>query len=86
MHLIVDSKGQVRCLYTEAIDLAVYGPLDIRRASWVEPDADGRWWVDLAPIAGPKLGPFDRRGEALRAEISWLERHRLVGSVAGEVP
>jgi len=77
MQLIVDAKGQVQCLYSEAIDLTAFGPLDIRRASQVEPDADGRWWADLAPVGGPKLGPFDRRSQALDAERTWLETNRL---------
>jgi hypothetical protein len=77
MQLIVDRRGQVCCLYSEAIDLAAFGPLNIRRASQVEPDSDGRWWASLAPVGGPKLGPFDRRSEALEAECKWLEENRL---------
>jgi hypothetical protein len=77
MQLIVDRRGQVRCLYSEAIDLAMFGPLTIRRASQVEPDANGQWWADLAPVGGPKLGPFDRRSQALEAECKWLEENRL---------
>jgi hypothetical protein len=33
----------------------------------------GRWWADLGPVSGPKLGPFDRRSQALEAEREWLE-------------
>ena len=40
----------------------------ITRASHVEPDAEGRWLADLTPVAGPVLGPFDLRSEALAAE------------------
>src|SRR5262249_4363500 len=65
MQLIVDPQGQVHCLYGETIDLAALGSVAIRRASHVEPDVDGRWWADLAPVGGPKLGPFDRRSGAL---------------------
>ena len=32
-----------------AVDLAALGVLSIRRASHVEPDEEGRWWVDLGP-------------------------------------
>jgi hypothetical protein len=67
----------VRCLYGEVIDLTVLGPVFIHRASQVEPDAEGRWWADLAPVDGPSLGPFARRSEALAAERQWLETHRL---------
>lgn len=77
MQLIVDPKGQVRCLYTEAIDLTVFGPLTIARASHVEPDDLGRWWADLAPVDGPRLGPFELRSQALEAEVAWLNAYRL---------
>lgn len=73
MQLIVDTHGQVRCIYGEEIDLAALGVLSIRRASHVEPDADGRWWADLEPVGGPKRGPFAVRSEALAAEREWLE-------------
>jgi hypothetical protein len=74
MQMVIDPQGQVRCLYTEALDLAAIGPLTIRRASHVEPDADGQWWADLAPVSGPQLGPYyPRRSDALAAEQAWLE-------------
>ena len=50
----------------------------ITRASHVEPDQQGRWLADLTPVAGPVLGPFERRSEALEAEQSWLAEHWLV--------
>ena len=77
MELVVDAQGVVRCVYSEELDLSALGPLAIRRASHVEPDADGNWWADLAPVNGPKLGPFWRRSEALDAERTWLETHWL---------
>ena len=77
MNLLIDFRGQVRCLYGEAVDLATLGPLSICRASHVEPDENGRWWADLSPVAGPRLGPFDRRSQALEAEANWLEHHLL---------
>ena len=77
MLLLVRSTGQVDCLYDEAIDLAALGTLAVQRASHVEPDEQGRWWADLAPVDGPKLGPFDRRSSALDAERQWLERMLL---------
>jgi len=52
--------------------MAAVGPSRICRASHVEPDEDGSWWADLAPVGGPILGPFRRRDEALREELEWL--------------
>jgi hypothetical protein len=77
MQLVVGPDGSVRCLYDEAIDLAALGRLSITRASHVEPDDAGHWLVDLSPVAGPLLGPFDRRSDALEAERVWLEANRL---------
>lgn len=73
MLLRIDPHGQITCLYGEVIDLAALGALHIRRASYVEPDALGQWWADLAPMQGPDLGPFSLRSEALEAEQAWLE-------------
>jgi len=77
MDLVIDARGQIRCVYGEALDLAAFGQVTIRRASHVEPDAHGRWWADLSPVAGPTLGPFGLRTEALAAEQTWLEDHWL---------
>jgi hypothetical protein len=77
MDLIVSPEGTIRAVYAEAIDLGVLGHLVISRASHVEPDDSGRWLADLMPVAGPVLGPFDLRSEALEAEQAWLEAHWL---------
>jgi hypothetical protein len=77
MELVVGPTGQVRCLYDEAIELASIGQLHITRASHVEPDEQGFWWADLAPVKGPKLGPYGQRSEALTAERRWLESNWL---------
>ena len=73
MTLIVQPGGNVDAIYAEVIDLLCPGHLSIRRASHVEPDAEGRWWADLTPVGGSKLGPFDVRSQALDAELRWLE-------------
>jgi hypothetical protein len=67
------------------LDLAVFGPVVIRRASHVEPDAEGRWWADLRPVAGPVLGPVAGRSAALDAEVAWLEAYWLAGGESGPV-
>lgn len=77
MQLLVDPDGSIRCLYAESVDLRTLGRLEIRRASHVEPAADGRWLADLRPVGGPQLGPFAHRSQALAAELTWLEREWL---------
>ena len=77
MQLIIEPGGVVRCVYGEQINLAILGSPVIVRASHVEPDQQGRWWADLAPVNGPALGPFLNRSEALAAEHFWLETHWL---------
>ena len=77
MKLIIQKQGTVRCLYGETIPLATLGKLSIERGSHVEPDRAGRWFADLAPVQGPRLGPFAVRSEALQAEADWLAAHWL---------
>ena len=77
MQLLIESGGIVRCLYGEAIELAALGPLQIARASHVEPTAGGQWLADLSPLSGPSLGPFSCRSEALAAEEAWIIKHWL---------
>jgi hypothetical protein len=78
MQMVIDAHGQVRCLYTEALDLAAIGSLTIRRASQVEPDASGQWWANLSAVNGPCLGPYCHRSQALAGEQAWLESNVLL--------
>ncbi len=82
MDIVISPQGEVRCVYDEAIDLHELGPLQIRRASYVEPSPEGRWRADLAPVDGPVLGPFDLRTEALSARGLVLRQDAAIGSVA----
>ena len=77
MQLVIFSGGVVRTLYSEMLDLAVLGTLQIERASMVEPNMAGEWLADLSPVSGPVLGPFPRRSQALAAEQAWLEANWL---------
>ena len=70
--LRIEPNGNIRSIYSEALTLSVFGALEIKRASHVEPDSSGRWIADLSPVQGPTLGPFDCRSEALAAEHNWL--------------
>ncbi len=76
MELVVGVDGMARCIYGEELDLRELGKLQITRASHVEPDRDGFWWADMGPVAGPVLGPFRNRTEALQAERGRLTNYR----------
>lgn len=82
MQLLIDSQGNSRCVYGEAIDLRALGAVSIERGSHVEPDESGAWWADLAPVQGPMLGPFLSRSAALEAEVNWLHEHWLTSASA----
>jgi hypothetical protein len=82
MELHITVTGTIRCLYDDALPLHGLGPLQITRASHIEPDAQGQWWADLSPVPGPRLGPFARRNAALTAEVDWLRDHHLPGPPA----
>ncbi|PQO46063.1 hypothetical protein [Blastopirellula marina] len=77
MQLIIQPNGTIRCLYGETLDLHSLGKLSIARGSHVEPNEAGQWFADLAPVGGPKLGPFNHRSAALTAEVAWLQKHWL---------
>ena len=80
MQLVIQPDGTLRCVYGEAIDLHALGNLAISRGSHVEPDSHGEWYADLSPVAGPRLGPFSKRSDALTAEAEWLTANWLTGS------
>ena len=73
MELLLQRNGTLRFIYDETVNLSSLGILQIKRVSRVEPDALGRWHADLSPIAGPILGPFALRSDALSAEINWVK-------------
>ena len=81
MQLVIDPAGQIRTIYGEEIALAALGRPKLFRASFVEPDQDGNWHVDLRPLIGPVLGPFAHRSRALAAEVAWLEEHWLLPAI-----
>ena len=80
MQLVIKPGGSVRCVYSEELNLAGIGQLNIRRGSHVEPTSNGQWTADLSPVSGPVLGPFSFRSDALQAEQVWLEAHWLVAA------
>ena len=83
MQLVIHPVGTTRCIYGETIDLIELGRLSIQRASYVEPNEQGQWLVNLAGCDGPMLGPFRHRTVALAAEESWLLEHWLTDAPPG---
>lgn len=55
-------------IYDDSLELD--GEKSISRASHVEPESDGSWSVDLAPIGGIKRPErFQKRADALAFEV-----------------
>jgi hypothetical protein len=76
INITVGDTGTMRALWSD--DLAdLPGQKTIRRASHVEPNEDGEWEADMSPVAGPTLGPFRLRQDALDAEVAWLDEYHL---------
>jgi hypothetical protein len=76
-------KGdEIRFIYSDSLKgLMAQGQSVTRRASHVEPEGD-KWVADMSPVNGPKLGPFDTRGEALKQEVAWLQAHDIPAPTA----
>jgi len=80
--VIISPTGGISFIYADGLAALVdAGEGTITRASHVEPASayglSGTGWVaDMAPSAGPLLGPFETRGEALTAEVAWLQENR----------
>ena len=60
------------------------GPARFNRASRIEPDANGKWFVQLSDdvlngaFAGRVIGiNFDTKAEAVRFEVDWINRYIL---------
>lgn len=79
VHILAD--GTVNYIFYDDIKpLVDIGPTVINRASHVDPEmsVEGvKWYADLHPVDGPKLGPFDTREEAIVAEVKWLDENYL---------
>ena len=72
MEFIIKPPGVFIGIYNDSFDYRNLGKSQIRRASYVEPDETGHWFVDLSPVDGPTLGPFDKRNEAIEVELEFL--------------
>ncbi len=76
MELVVSPNGSVRCVYDEALDLALLGRVRITRGSHVEPDKHGKWLADLNPVGGRVGGLPNRIGPMRAAPIRVAGRDR----------
>lgn len=84
VRLKVDTTGKVTGIYSDDYDFDVHGEnKKIRRASEVEPNAEGQWEADMSLLGaehvGVILGPFAQRAEAINAEVEYIAKH-LLGS------
>lgn len=82
--ITVRRDGSIQFVYDDKLrGLLSQGEATVRRASHVEPGDPGKgqnpllWYADLAPAGGEVLGPFNRRQQALDAEVAWLNEHVL---------
>lgn len=70
--------GRVQAVWDDRLLPVLQRGLDnvfhVERASHVEPTPQGTWTAEM--VAGPVLGPFSTRSEALDAERAWLRKER----------
>ena len=72
MQIVIKPTGVFIGIYSDSFEYENIGRPQIRRASHVEPDTTGHWFADMSPIDGPTLGPFDKRNEAIDAELEFI--------------
>jgi len=78
IEVIITPIGLTKSVFDDLLDLRCLGAIEIKRGSHVEPTEDGQWTADLSPVGGPLLlGLFDKRSEALAAEVAWLQQNWL---------
>ena len=79
--LIVEPSGEIRFVYDDELAELVreVGPVEVRRASHVEPDDiwTGFWTADLRPAGGVLAAGFETRRAALDFEVRWLSEHGI---------
>lgn len=74
MNIKIEPNGEITAIYNDnLVELFKEGKTEIKRASHVEPNNEGMWVADLFPIGGPILGPYEKRKDALDAELEWLD-------------
>jgi hypothetical protein len=78
--IVISVSGDARMVFDDRFDASGVGKVTIKRVSHVEPTTDGRWSADLSPVNGPILGPFEKRKDALDAEVTWLHENWLTAN------
>jgi hypothetical protein len=74
--LIIRDSGTIEFIWDDALAFMLEaGEATIARASHVEP-VGTQWEADMSPSGGPVLSGFAMRGDAIAAEIEWLENNR----------
>ena len=71
MTLEVTSDGNIRCLYTDEVDLVQLGRLQVSRASHIEFDNYLRKWTITSAKTGKRLHSVRTREEALDWECQY---------------
>ena len=75
MELFITPTGQVSCLYGEEMDLSTLGRQTIRRASYVEPTAEGDWTADFSAAERTRARALStsQRGPGRRRDLDHRE-------------
>lgn len=80
--LTISRDGTLSFVWDDKLaGLKALGRATIKRASYVEPNEDGRWVADLTPCGGPVFDPVETRAEAIALELAWLEAEFDAGRV-----
>lgn len=78
MKIRINPDGTAVMIYTEDIDITDLGNVQsIIRASIIEPTDGNQWAADMWLVGGPVLEPFNKRSEALAAEVEWINDNIL---------
>ena len=77
LEISIGADAAIRFIYDDAARFLLnQGEATVRRASAVEPSGT-EWTADMSPVGGPILGKFERREDALKAEVSWLKKNYI---------
>jgi len=69
--LVIDEEGDIKCLWTDLIDLTELGTCHVERASHVEFNNDSQRWEARLPD-GTLIGQDRSRAGAIQQEINYL--------------